>query len=76
MKMAICPGCEGTGLMKDVDETSVHYHPCRCCDGVGTFPESEVLERVKDMKTWPDSIRREHGIAMTASEPARITDPS
>lgn len=65
-KMAICPGCEGSGLMKDTDEWSVYYHFCRCCNGRGEFPESEMLERVKDMKTWPDSVRREHGIKMTA----------
>lgn len=53
-----CPSCEGTGNMKDIGG----YHTCRCCEGLREFPESELMERVKDMKTWPDSIRREHGI--------------
>lgn len=57
----VCPGCEGAGLMKDENAGSIYYHMCRCCTGIGTIPESEVLDRVKDMKTWPDSIRRECG---------------
>lgn len=47
--------------MKDVHEATIYYHTCRCCCGVGSFPENELMERVKDMKTWPDSVRREHG---------------
>ena len=57
----LCPACYGTGLMKDGDDNGVYYHPCRCCNGEGAFPEPELLDRVKDMKTWPDSIRRENG---------------
>lgn len=57
----LCPACDGTGLMKDEDEVSIYYYACRCCSGVGVFPEAELMDRVKDMKTWPDSIRREHG---------------
>lgn len=57
-----CPACEGSGIMKDVLDGAVHYHPCRCCAGLGEFPASEMLDRVKDFKTWPDSVRRELGI--------------
>lgn len=61
MAIVVCPACEGSGMMKDVDEWSIHHHVCRCCTGLGEFPEAEMMDRVKDMKTWPDSIRREHG---------------
>lgn len=56
-----CPACDGSGITKEVDAVSIHYHPCRGCGGLGEFPEANLLERIKGMKTWPDSIRQEHG---------------
>jgi hypothetical protein len=54
--IVVCPACEGRLVINDIDGP----HECRCCEGAGKFPETEMFNRVKDMKTWPDSIRREH----------------